>query len=53
MADVVLAWWTGTLHASVDEHGTTVVELMMIVALFVAAVVLVSTFGASLAGDTI
>ena len=34
-----------------DERGTTAVEYLMVVALLVAAVVLVTTLGASLAGD--
>ena len=53
MADVVLAWWIGAQREGADEQGTTVVEYVMIVALLLAAVVLVATFGASLAGDTI
>jgi Flp pilus assembly pilin Flp len=53
MADVVLAWWIEAQRWRADERGTTVVEYLMIVALLFAAVVLVATFGASLAGDTI
>ena len=53
MGDGMLAWWIRTRAADTDELGATVVEYLMIVALFVAAAVLVATLGASLAGDTI
>jgi hypothetical protein len=53
MDDVMLAWWIRTRGADADERGATVIEYLMVVALFVAAVVLVTTLGASFAGDTI
>jgi len=53
MADVAVAWWTGARRRGADERGATGVEYLMIVALLLAAAVLVATFGASLAGDTI
>ena len=53
MDDVMLAWWIRTRGTDTDERGATVVEYLMIVALFVAAVTLVATLGASFAGETI
>ena len=53
MGDVTLAGWARARAADTDELGATMVEYLMIVALFVAAVVLVASLGASLAGDAI
>ena len=47
MDDVMLAWWIRTRGADADERGATVIEYLMVVALFVAAAVLVASLGAS------
>jgi hypothetical protein len=53
MDDLMLAW-CNRVHAvglERSERGTTVVECMMVVALLLAAVVLVTSLGASMAGN--
>jgi Flp pilus assembly pilin Flp len=53
MDDLVLAWWSRVHAAGLErgERGTTVVEYLMVVALLLAAVVLVTSLGASMVGD--
>jgi hypothetical protein len=52
--DVLRTWWTGIVATGTgDERGTTAVDWLMVVALCIAAVVLLTTFGASLVGDVV
>ena len=53
MDDLMLACWNRVHAVGLErsEQGTTVVEYMMVVALLLAAVVLVTSLGASMVAD--